>query len=325
MRLVTGSRQTWVARIGLAWAMLAAGAAASQAQMIRPDDVSEATDPTRSSKPDFRFEVASIRPSDGPKSFAPGHGPGPPYTPGRFHEEDRSLAGLVDEAFKIRSGYEIEMPGWMNTDYFTVDAKLPEGAGKADVPILMQHLLEERFALRVHHKTGHVAGYELVVAKTGAKLSKGVPPDPNQPKVSPYDLSKGGMTFAKGARSGFFVGPGGGSCCIAHWLETNVTMKQLASSLADDGKLNAPVMDATGLEGTYGFTLVYTLEPYAGGGAVPMGAAASAVNSSASAPMDRPLLRDALQEQLGLKLQPVKDVAIDVVVVDSANREATEN
>jgi uncharacterized protein (TIGR03435 family) len=75
---------------------------------------------------------------------------------------------------------------------------------------------------------------------------------------------------------------------------------------------------------------VYTPEPYTGGGAVmvpvPVSTAAPAAGEGgAAAPMDRPLLRDALKEQLGLRLQPVKDVSIDVVVVDSANREPTEN
>jgi uncharacterized protein (TIGR03435 family) len=329
MQPAMGRRVLRGAGVGLAWAMLAPGAAAIYAQPI-PADANGAAGPAQAPRPDYRFEVASIRTSDGPKSFSPGHGPGPAYTPGRFREEDRSLAGLVYEAFNIRHGYEIEMPGWMGTIYFTVDAKLPEGAGKADVAVMLQHLLEERFALKVHLKTAHVAGYELVVAQTGAKLAKGVPPDPSQPKVSPYDFSKDGMTFAKGARSGFFMTDGGGTCCTAHWLETNVTMKQLASSLAEVTKLNAPVMDATGLEGTYGFTLVYTPEPYTGGGAVmvpvPVSTAAPAAGEGgAAAPMDRPLLRDALKEQLGLRLQPVKDVSIDVVVVDSANREPTEN
>jgi uncharacterized protein (TIGR03435 family) len=53
--------------------------------------------------------------------------------------------------------------------------------------------------------------------------------------------------------------------------------------------------------------------------------APGAGGSEAPEPMDHPLLRDALQDQLGLKLQPVKDVAVDVVVIDSVNRVPTEN
>jgi uncharacterized protein (TIGR03435 family) len=41
--------------------------------------------------------------------------------------------------------------------------------------------------------------------------------------------------------------------------------------------------------------------------------------------LTNPLLRDALQIQLGLKVQPVKDVLVEVVVLDSARKEPTEN
>lgn len=279
--------------------------------------------------PDYRFEVASIRPSEAPDGQEyKTHPLGPHYGPDRFSEEKISLGSLMWMAFKTKHVFEIEAPGWTSQAYFNIGGTFPEGAAKGDVPIMMQHLLEDRFALKFHRETRHIAGYQLVVAKSGVKLAPGVPPDPNQPKGSPYEFGKDGMTFAKNARSGYFVG--GSPCCTAHWLETNITMKQLATSLADSNKLNAPVVDATGLEGTYGFTLVYTPEPFAGRGAVMIGpipatAAPPTGEGGATPPPEHPFMRDALQEQIGLKVQPVKDVLIDVVVVDSINKEPTEN
>jgi uncharacterized protein (TIGR03435 family) len=41
--------------------------------------------------------------------------------------------------------------------------------------------------------------------------------------------------------------------------------------------------------------------------------------------LTNPLLRDALQIQLGLKLQPIKDVPAEVIVLDSARKEPTAN
>ena len=41
--------------------------------------------------------------------------------------------------------------------------------------------------------------------------------------------------------------------------------------------------------------------------------------------MEHPMLREALRQQLGLELRPVKNVPVDVVVVDSANKVPTEN
>jgi uncharacterized protein (TIGR03435 family) len=79
-------------------------------------------------------------------------------------------------------------------------------------------------------------------------------------------------------------------------------------------------MDATGLAGVYDYSLTYTPgeEMYAPGTAPPAG-------GEASTPLEHPMLRDALREQLGLELRPVKNVSVDVVVVDSANKEPTEN
>ena len=42
-------------------------------------------------------------------------------------------------------------------------------------------------------------------------------------------------------------------------------------------------------------------------------------------PLAHPLLHEALKEQLGLELRTVKNVPVDVVVLDSANKEPTEN
>jgi uncharacterized protein (TIGR03435 family) len=96
-------------------------------------------------------------------------------------------------------------------------------------------------------------------------------------------------------------------------------MQALASDLSD--RLHVPVTDATGLEGEYDYNLTYTPgdEMYSPGTAPPAG------GEEASTPLENPLLRDALREQLGLELKPIKNVSIDVVVVDSANRVPTEN
>jgi uncharacterized protein (TIGR03435 family) len=92
--------------------------------------------------------------------------------------------------------------------------------------------------------------------------------------------------------------------------------------------LNIPVMDATGLEAEYDYTLTFTPEarPVQGavlspGGGVPVSGPAAGED----VPMEHPFLRDALQEQLGLKLQPVKNIPVDVVVLDSAKKVPSEN
>ena len=110
---------------------------------------------------DYRFEVASIRP--GPPDGRISGSPGPSYTPGRFRTEVTTIPGLAFQTFRKKQGFELECPRWMQTTYFAINATIPEGATKADLPIMIQHLLEDRFALKYHHETRQMAGYELVV------------------------------------------------------------------------------------------------------------------------------------------------------------------
>jgi len=108
----------------------------------------------------------------------------------------------------------------------------------------------------------------------------------NGPKLKP----------ASGGANRMVFGPAG------HLTAQNVTMPMLAEALA--GKIGRPVLDSTSLPGFFDFTLDF-------------------------APDDRPndnapSLSTAVQEQLGLRLEPAKG-AIEVLVVDHADRVPIEN
>ncbi len=79
--------------------------------------------------------------------------PGPSYTPGRFSSESNTTPSLAFQAFGKKHAFELQSPQWMWSAYFTINATLPEGATKADLPIMIQHLLEDRFDLKYHHET----------------------------------------------------------------------------------------------------------------------------------------------------------------------------
>ncbi len=87
----------------------------------------------------------------------------------------------------------------------------------------------------------------------------------------------------------------------------NRTMTGLAGNLAD--KMDAPVIDSTGLEGPYDYTLTYPKQPADEGG------------ESAEIPS----MLDALQQQLGLKLLPLKNVPVQVFVLDSIDKTPSAN
>jgi len=81
------------------------------------------------------------------------------------------------------------------------------------------------------------------------------------------------------------------------------------------------VVDRTGLTGTYEIRLEFS-----DGLRTPSLQAGGETGAPvASDPGEAPSIFTALEKQLGLKLQRVKDVAVDVLVIDNADKVPTEN
>lgn len=80
----------------------------------------------------------------------------------------------------------------------------------------------------------------------------------------------------------------------------------LASNLSQ--QLGRPVIDETGLNGTYDFVLDYAPEP-----------GTPAIDEPAARELSLPSIFTALQEQLGLKLESTK-ATVEILVIDHAQR-----
>jgi uncharacterized protein (TIGR03435 family) len=126
------------------------------------------------------------------------------------------------------------------------------------------------------------------------------------------------------ARTGCTEGPPPNAVRSRLLICTNITMGQFADrlpSLAGAYVLTA-VLDATGIEGAYDFTLNFStqgaLQRALGrlGNAAPQGAAAD--------PVDAISLSEALTKQLGLKLEMQKRL-MPVLVIDHVEEKPTEN
>ena len=94
------------------------------------------------------------------------------------------------------------------------------------------------------------------------------------------------------------------------------TMETLASilmNMAGDTGIDRIVIDRTGLTGSYQFQLRF--QPVGRGGGPPV--------NEGGQPSERPTFFTALQEELGLKLDPQR-APIEVLVIDSIDR-PTEN
>src|SRR5436190_24048038 len=91
---------------------------------------------------DYRFEVASIRKGDPSGQWTGALGAS---TPRRFSSESASIAALAMQAFGARQRFEMEFQPWMAETRFNVIATIPEGASASDLPLMIRHLLEDRF------------------------------------------------------------------------------------------------------------------------------------------------------------------------------------
>ena len=266
--------------------------------------------------------------------------------PGRFTCTGMPLRMLLVRAYGVKN-YQISGPSWIDSERFDIAAKIPAGATQDQFKLMLQKLLADRFQMTVHREAKDLPVYALVIGKNGHKLKestgdgqgkpiddtfagRGVPPPPPP--------GGGGEQNVMVMRSG--SGPGGRNGVImtmrngqAEIIGTKATLASLASMLS--GQLNRPVVDETDLKGEYDFTLDFapdeTMRPggamgglvIAGPGVVG-GPAPAAPGSEAREPGSAPSIMSAVQNQLGLKLEP-KKTPVEMIVVDKAEKIPTEN
>jgi uncharacterized protein (TIGR03435 family) len=94
-----------------------------------------------------------------------------------------------------------------------------------------------------------------------------------------------------------------------HLVVRGVTLQFLADSLSGAENVGRPILDRTGLSGTFDFTLEWAPGP---GGLMPLGADEEPDPTG-------PTFVDALRDQLGLKLESAKG-SVEVIVIDHLER-----
>jgi uncharacterized protein (TIGR03435 family) len=261
-----------------------------------------------------RFEVASVKPAgperEGRTAFRLGPGTDDPE---RIAIERQSMLRLLAIAYGL-DWDQISGPSWLGDEYYAVEAKVPPGTTKEQVKLMWQNLLAERFDLKIRATTKEVSVYELSVAKNGSKLKKSgevpAPPDPGFP-----------VPRAK-TRHAVAMAPPRNVLQTFRSYSMTEFCHDLAWTVSEEGQSPwlgyfsvGRVVDKTGLEGTYDFTLEFAGR-YQGGAhppALPEGQADTAPN-----------LFGALQQQLGLRLDERK-ARIEALVVEHVNRVPVEN
>jgi uncharacterized protein (TIGR03435 family) len=187
---------------------------------------------------------------------------------------------------------------------------------------MMQTLLRDRFKLTFHTEQRELPIYALVVARNDGKVGSGLKriadgecPPPGARRGAP---PAGGPPAGPPAFDPNNPQPGCGGIIFGpgRLLAHGVSIDQLARSIGGLPALtafNRIVVNETKLEGEYDFDFKWTNEFGPRGGPPPAGPA------PAPAPGDEPVLVTALQEQLGLKLEP-RRATVDVLIVDSVEK-----
>jgi uncharacterized protein (TIGR03435 family) len=98
-----------------------------------------------------------------------------------------SLKRLIGMAYGVAEGrdYLFSGPQWVDSERFDITAKFPPETPKAEVLLMLQRLLEERFALKLHREDREFSVYALTIAKGGPKLHPTLKPGPYRFSAQP--------------------------------------------------------------------------------------------------------------------------------------------
>ncbi len=196
---------------------------------------------------------------------------------GRFLSTGMYLGVAIEWAYNIRY-YQFaaadKFASELNSIY-DIEAKSPSPVNQDQCRVMVQKLFADRFKMAVHHETRTVQMYALVLGKRAPKLKLVRDSDPDSPGL---DITVDGEHVPLSAKG---------------W-----TMPELARYLGRPFQ-PLPVIDDTGLQGRYRFSLSFSsIGPTGNRAPSPDGDVATAV-----------------KRDLGLKLEPRKE-PMDVVVID---------
>ena len=242
------------------------------------------------------FEVASVKRRVGPGPST-SVSPSPQAQRRVFDRLNTTVAGLILFAFDLQGYQLLGGPGWMRTDRFDVNARADIEVSIGQMRLMVQSLLEDRFALIAHKEQREMPIYSLLLARPDGRMGPNLKRSDDDCKrmlKPPADVPAGAATTI--------------GC---------VTMAGLAQSAST--RMGSPVLDRTGLDGQFEFFVFTSRErPLTIGSSI-----LPAVPADRDVDIDLPTYTTALREQLGLTLDATRG-AVDVLVVDSI-QPPTEN
>ena len=191
------------------------------------------------------------------------------------------LDSIIRFAYGVQSFRLEGAPAWTREERFDIAAKASRPISDDERRMMMRALLAERFRLKAHFEPREKTIYVMTLARADRRLGPGVTPRPDC--MAPQCSSSGGGSGAQGVIK----------------LRA-ATLTQLADSMLSTvrGEL---VRDETGMPGVFDFEMSWRPE------------------TSTNPDDARPSFVTAIQEQLGLKLEPMRR-PVDILIVESIDR-----
>ena len=247
--------------------------------------------------PPPEFEVATIKPTSPDQKGANAR----IQPTGMVNVVGLPLRQLIQLAWDLQSDELIDAPQWTATARFDLVARAFASTTNTDQPPIeidtlrqMQRtFLTERFQIKTHVENREINGYVLSA------------PKPRLTKADPAVRTR--CTEAPAANT---ADPRNRNPILSRLITCqNMTMAQFAERLQSlaNGYVRVPAVDATRLEGGYTFTVNFSpigvFQGGAGGRGGDAGPVAGGAALSASEPNGALSLPEALDRQLGLKLE----------------------
>ena len=218
----------------------------------------------------------------------------------------------VEDGVRVRGG-----PDWVRRDRFSIEAVAQDASDPATMQgPMLRALLERRFQLKMHTETEQIPAFALTVGRSGLKIKPAPqdscdrlpPPTPGVPNIvrprSFADVRRGEKPTCG------LIGQRDGPNMV--YVGGEATLEAVARSLGGNlGRVQ--VFDKTGITDKFNFIFEFTTDENAPG---------FAPSPTDTAPSDVPraaTIFTALEEQLGLRLEPAK-APREFLVIDHVER-----
>ena len=229
------------------------------------------------------FEVADIKPCEPGTPEPPGQRMGMvryTFPGGRFEARATTVTFLVEWAYGLLPSQHSRGPAWMENDRFDIVAKAGGNATDDEMKLMVQALLGERFHLKFHHESREAPVLTLSLGKTAPKLLTPKEGETHALRIVPQmDQDQKIVSY--------------------HVVATRFSFAQLNQTFAR--QLERVIVNQTGLEGDFDFTLEFTPD------------------ENRPNPLDPSLVILAMRNQLGLTVKADQG-PVDYLVIDNVEK-----